>query len=78
MIETGWHWRISVAINRALGGRKGQPMCSRAWQNDWRLFIECMAIAFRDVVHCETIHLRWLATQEPPALSGKGRPRAGY
>lgn len=80
MIETGSHWRWSCRINRCLGGRRGQPMCSRAWVNGWQCFVDAMAIAFRDPVHCESIHLRWLALQsyDPRPIEGRSGPSAGY
>lgn len=76
MTETGSHWIWSCRINRCLGGRAGQPLCSRAWQRGWHLFIECMALAWRDPIHCEAVHIRWLAMQEPPPTGQ--RPRPGY
>lgn len=57
----GKHWRVSCAINACLGGRPDQPLCARAWEGQWTLFIEIMGIAFDDVTHCEAIHARWIA-----------------
>lgn len=71
---SGSHWRTSCAINRALGGQAGQPLCARAWANGWHCFIEAMAIAFRSPVHCEEIHIRWQAMQP---RTGE-RPKPGY
>lgn len=56
---TGWHWRTSSGLNRALCGSANQPLCARAWDRQWLLFIECMAVIFRDPVHCEDVYLRW-------------------
>lgn len=80
MTETGSHWLWSCRINRALGGRRGMPLCARAWANGWHLFIEWMAIAFRDAVHCESVHLRWLALQayDPPPVTGRRHSDPGY
>ncbi|MFC3628184.1 hypothetical protein ACFOM8_01855 [Paracoccus angustae] len=80
MIETGWHWRTSAACNRVLCGTMHEPLCSRAWRRGWHLFIECMAVAFRDPVHCEDVHLRWLAAQvyDPPPVTGRHHPDPGY
>lgn len=78
MTETGSHWRTSCALNACLGGRSDEPLCSRAWRRGWQFFIDVMQVLWRDPTHCHEVHLRWLATQEPPPLSGKGRPRAGY
>ena len=82
MSETvsGSHWAWSCRINRCLGGRRGQPTCSRAWQNGWTLFIECLAVAFRDPCHCEAVHIRWLALQSyaPPPITGRTGGDAGY
>lgn len=80
MTETGSHWIWSCRLNRALGGLAGQPLCSRAWQNGWACFIECMAILWRDPCHCEAVHLRWLAMQAyaPPPVTGRTGPDASY
>lgn len=75
MTEDGWHWRTSSALNLALCGCRGEPLCSRAWRRGWVLFIECMAVAFRDPVHCESVHLRWRALQP---IGGRTGPRPGY
>lgn len=58
-VPGGWHWRVSCALNAATGGDRRQPMCARAWDHQWPLFIEAMAVAFRDPTHCERIHERW-------------------
>ena len=56
------------------------PLCARAWANGWHLFIECMAVAFRDPCHCEAVHIRWLALQayDPAPIKGRSGPSAGY
>ena len=80
MTETGSHWLWSCHINRCLGGRRGQPLCARAWANGWQCFIECMALAFRSPVHCEEIFIRWQAQQayDPTPIKGRSGPSAGY
>lgn len=65
MTENGWLWKWSCRINRCLGGRRGEPLCSRAWREGWSLFDGVMQIAWRDPVHCEARHLRWLAGLNP-------------
>ena len=57
----GWHWRTSCAINACLLGDPRQPLCARAWAGEWRLFIACMAVVWRDEHHCRDIHARWMA-----------------
>lgn len=54
-----WWWRTSVGLNRVLCGSAHEPLCSRAYRRQWGLFIECMAVLFRDPVHCESVHQRW-------------------
>lgn len=80
MTEAGWHWCTSAWLNRLLCGTRGEPLCSRAWRRGWSLFIECAAIAFRDPVHCQTIHLRWLALQayDPAPITGRRHSDPGY
>lgn len=72
---SGSHWRWSCRLNRALGGPRHQPLCARAWLRGWRLFIECMALAFRDPCHCEDVFLRWQAAQP---ISGRTGAKPGY
>lgn len=56
-------WSTSVAINRALGGRHSEPLCSRVYRQPpslWRsVFMATMDRAFKEVAHCENIHERW-------------------
>jgi hypothetical protein len=77
MTETGCHWRASCALNGCLGGRSDEPLCSRAWRLGWQRFIDAMQIAWKDPVHCEAVHLRWLATQALP-IAGRTGARPGY
>lgn len=77
-METTWWWRLSCRINGCLMGRWDEPLCSRAWRRAWRGFIDAMQIAWRDPVHCEDVHLRWLAMRDPVAITGRTKPRAGY
>lgn len=63
--ENGWHWKWSCRLNRCLGGRADEPLCSRAWRQAWDGFDAAMQILWRDPVHCEERHLRWLATRNP-------------
>ncbi len=77
MTEVGMHWRASCAINTCLGGRRDEPLCSRAWRRGWQRFIDAMQIAWRDPVHCEDVHLRWLHAYAPP-ITGRTGPDAGY
>lgn len=56
----GWHWRVSVALNCLLLGRPGEPFCSRAYRNDWRMFMRCMDWLFSEPEHCRNIHRRWM------------------
>lgn len=62
-METGQHWNWSCRINGCLFGRWDEPLCSRAWRRSWQRFIDAMQIAWRDPVHCEDVHLRWLVTK---------------
>lgn len=71
----GWHWRTSCALNACLGGRSDEPLCSRAWRRGWQCFIDAMQVLWRDPVHCEDVHIRWLAMQP---IAGRTKPRAGY
>jgi hypothetical protein len=64
--EGGFHWKSSCAINACLLGDPGQPLCARAWEGQWRLFIACMAICWRDPNHCRDIHARWIANNPSP------------
>lgn len=56
-------WSVSVCINRTLGGRQSEPLCSRVYRQPpsrWRsMFMLTMDRLFREVAHCENIHLRW-------------------
>ncbi len=56
-------WSTSVAINRALGARNSEPLCSRVYRQPpslWRsLFMVTMDRAFKEAAHCENIHSRW-------------------
>lgn len=63
MTNPGWHWRTSCAINACMGGDPSEPLCSRAWRMAWTRFIDAMQILWRDPVHCEDVHIRWLTGQ---------------
>jgi hypothetical protein len=61
-IERSVHWAVSCVINRCLGGQAEQPLCARAWERQWVLFIELMGLFFDEgPTHCEEIYARWLA-----------------
>lgn len=80
MTETSWHWRTSCALNACLGGRSDEPLCSRAWRRGWQTFIDAMQILWRDPVHCEEVHIRWLAARayHVPPIAGRSGPGPGY
>lgn len=61
MTEISLHWRASCALNACLGGRPDEPLCSRAWRQGWQCFVNAMQVMWRDPVHCEDVHIRWLA-----------------
>ncbi len=50
-VPGGWHWRVSCFLNGCAGGSFSEPACSRAWRNDWRLFIEAMAVVWHAWMH---------------------------
>lgn len=56
-------WSVSVCINRSLGGKPSEPLCSRVYRQPpsrWRsVFMMLMDRAFAESAHCETIHSRW-------------------
>lgn len=57
------HWQVSVAINRLLCGRAGQPLCARVYMarpSIWRsAYLIAADLAFGEYRHCERIWLQW-------------------
>lgn len=57
---TGWHWLQSARLNFLLCGHPTEPLCSRAYRRNWRLFMFCANLVFAEYRHCRNIHRRWM------------------
>lgn len=57
------HWEASCFINRLLGGRSDQPLCSRVYSSKpspfRSAFLFCLDLSFGEYQHCKNIHNRY-------------------
>ena len=63
MAEMNSHWRASVALNRALCGSAGEPLCARVYRQPlsrWRsVYLFAADVAFSEFEHCKRVHRDW-------------------
>lgn len=74
-------WTTSVTINRALGGDRTEPLCSRVYRQRpsaaRSTFLRAMDLFFKERDHCLMIHNRWTELRDACGLTAAGQDIAG-